>query len=66
MKTFRDGLLSSIKNLPYSERLEALRLPCLEHRLQRGDLIDTYKYVHGLCRVSKPCLFSTTGLILKD
>jgi hypothetical protein len=47
-------LLSSIRDLPYSERLKALHLPCLEHRRLRGDLIDTYKYVHGLYRVPMP------------
>jgi hypothetical protein len=47
-------LLSSIKDLPYQERLKTLRLPCLEHRRLRGDMINTYKYVHGLYKVSRP------------
>jgi hypothetical protein len=46
-------LLSLIRDLPYSERLEALNLPCLEHTCLRVDLIDTYNYMHGLHRVLK-------------
>lgn len=47
-------LLPMIRDLPYSERLEALKLPSLEHRRKRGDMIDTYKYVHGLYKVKSP------------
>jgi hypothetical protein len=49
-------LLSSLRDLPYPKRLEALHLPCLEHRRLRGDMIDAYKYVHGLYDVDKPKL----------
>ncbi|XP_076464018.1 uncharacterized protein LOC143296118 [Babylonia areolata] len=35
-------LISSISELPYSERLERLGLPSLEHRRLRGDMIDIF------------------------
>ena len=35
-------LLSSLKDKPYPERLRALKLPCLEHRHLRGDML---KYI---------------------
>ena len=41
------GLLGSLKNLSYPERLQKLGLPSLEHRRKRGDMIDAYKYIHG-------------------
>ena len=37
-----------MKDLEYSERLRALRLPSLEYRRLRGDLIEVYKMIHGL------------------
>ena len=47
-------LTSATKGLNYHERLKKLGLPSLEHRRLRGDMIDTYKYVHGLYNVSQP------------
>ena len=34
-------------SLPYEERLCQLRLPSLEFRRIRGDMIETYKILHG-------------------
>jgi hypothetical protein len=48
-------LISSLKDKPYPERLKALKLPCLEHRRHRGDLIEVYKYTHGYYDVERPC-----------
>ncbi|KAI8493802.1 hypothetical protein Bbelb_281490 [Branchiostoma belcheri] len=36
-----------LNNLPYEERLKVLRLPTLVYRRIRGDMIMTYKYIHG-------------------
>ena len=37
-----------MKNLNYEDRLKSLDLPSLEFRRARGDMIETYKIVHGL------------------
>ena len=37
-----------LKDLDYEKRLEKLRLPSLEFRRIRGDLIETYKIIHNL------------------
>jgi hypothetical protein len=47
-------LLPTLRDLPYPERLRRLRLPSLEHRRSRGDMIDMYKYMHGLYDVDRP------------
>ena len=54
-------LLSSLKDKSYQERLKALDLPSLEHRRSRGDMIDTYKYVHGIYKTSRPAMNAYTG-----
>ena len=37
-----------MKNLDYTSRLRALKLPSLEYRRLRGDLIEMYKMTHNL------------------
>ena len=38
----------TLRKLNYLERLEKLKLLCLEFRRLLGDLIQTYKFIHGL------------------
>ena len=40
--------IKGMKNLNYSDRLSALKLPSLEYRRMRGDLIETYKVLHEI------------------
>eukprot|EP00745_Piridium_sociabile_P043063 TRINITY_DN87471_c0_g3_i3.p1 TRINITY_DN87471_c0_g3~~TRINITY_DN87471_c0_g3_i3.p1 ORF type:complete len:950 (+),score=231.72 TRINITY_DN87471_c0_g3_i3:692-3541(+) len=47
-------LIAPLKEKPYPERLAALNLPSLEHRRLRGDMIDMYKYTHGMYLTSRP------------
>lgn len=47
-------LLSSISNLTYPERLKLLKLPSLEHRRKRGEMIEVYKYIHKIYNCDKP------------
>jgi hypothetical protein len=47
-------LVPSLKNLSYIDRLKALNLPTLNYRRNRGDVIEAYKYIHGIYNVS-PC-----------
>ncbi len=41
-------LVPEIRHLPYEERLKHLKLPSLLYRRRRGDMIQTFKIVHGL------------------
>ena len=47
-------LLSHLKDKPYSERLELLKLPSLEHRRKRGDMIEVFKYINNVYEVKSP------------
>ena len=40
--------ICGMKNISYEERLESLRLPSLEFRQSRGDLIEMYKLTHNI------------------
>ncbi len=51
-------LIPGLKDLAYPERLRHLKLPTLELRRQRGDMIDVFKYLHKFYDVSEP-LFRT-------
>ena len=41
-------IVPGIRDLPYRERLQQLKLPSLVYRRKRGDMIQTYKILHGL------------------
>jgi hypothetical protein len=41
-------LISKLKSRQYSDRLRYLKLPTLKYRRLRGDMIETYKILHGL------------------
>ena len=41
-------LVPELKHLNYQDRLRDLNLPSLTYRRQRGDIINTYKYIHGI------------------
>ncbi|KAK3771372.1 hypothetical protein RRG08_050423 [Elysia crispata] len=47
-------LIGHLKDKPYSERLSILKLPSLEHRRRRGDMIDLFKYFTGIYDASRP------------
>ena len=40
-------MVHGLRNVPYQERLKRLELSCLEQRILRGDLIETYKIITG-------------------
>ena len=40
-------ILPNIRSLPYNKRLQFLQLPTLVYRRLRGDMIETYKMLHG-------------------
>ena len=39
--------ITAMNNLEYEQRLMALKLPSLEYRRARGDMIETFKIIHG-------------------
>ena len=41
-------LASTLKQLPYEERLSRLNLPPEERRFKRGDLRETFKILKGI------------------
>ena len=47
---YQDGKL--LKNLPYNERLKKLGIPSLECRRLRADVIEVYKTVNQIDRIS--------------
>ena len=47
-------MIPEIKDLPYQTRLRECRLPTLEHRRRRGDMIEAYKLTHELYQLAPP------------
>ena len=47
-------LLSHLKEKPYGERLRASKLPSLEHRRLRGDMIEVFRYTNTFYNVQRP------------
>ena len=45
-------VVAEMKNYDYTNRLKKLALPSLSYRRKRGDMIEVYKYTHGLYKVS--------------
>ena len=46
-------LVSELKNLEYGDRLKTLKLPSLYYRRATGDMIETYKYLHGFYKFDR-------------
>ena len=45
-----------ISTMTYPDRLQTLRLPSLVYRRARGDMIETYKYLHNVFDVNNEWL----------
>ena len=50
-------LVKCVQHLPYHERLRSLRLPSLEYRRERADMVQVYKVLHNIDKVDKDKLF---------
>ena len=50
-------MIPGLKHVEYEERLKTLNLYSMERRRLRGDLIETFKIVHGLIGISRDALF---------
>ena len=44
-------LLPQLNDLDYVHRLKALKLPSLQYRRQRGDMLETFKILTGRVRL---------------
>jgi len=44
-------MISSVKSLPYQDRLEQLNLWSVEDRRIRADLIEVFKIIHGISSI---------------
>ena len=51
-------MIPSLKGLSYEERLRALKLPSLEHRRRRGDMLQVYKILNGIDKLDPGIFFS--------
>ncbi len=49
-------MIPSLRHLSYRERLEKLELPTLVYRRKRGDMIQTYKFMHNIWEVEDELL----------
>lgn len=50
-------LIPQLKNLEYEDRLKHLKLPTLLYRRMRGDMIHTWKFMHGRYNTDRTNLF---------
>jgi hypothetical protein len=50
------GIIPGLKGKSYEERLKIMKLPSLRYRRRRGDLIEVYKYTHGLYKAPEGLL----------
>ena len=64
--------IPGLSHLTYKQRLEAIKLPTLQYRRYRGDMIETYKMSHGLYDKEATVIFfisnpmTQEGIILED
>ena len=54
-------LIPSLKGMSYEERLRALKLPSLEHRRRRGDMIQVFKILKGIDRLDPDQFFTMSA-----
>ena len=50
-------LVPAFEQIPYEERLRQLKLPSLQYRKKRGDMIQTYKIMRGFDRIDPAVFF---------
>ena len=51
-------LVPGLKNRDYSERLKCMNLPSMKYRRERGGMVETLKYMHGLYSVNSSLFVS--------
>ena len=58
-------IVPELSHLPYDQRLHRLNLTTLEERRKRGDLIETYKILHGFENVDNGIFFTESTNTLR-
>ena len=53
-------LVKAIRNMSHEDRLRTLKLPSIEERIRRGDMIETYKLLTGKVGVNHEQFFEVT------
>ena len=51
-------LIPRLHELPYEERLKELKLPSMEYRRKRGDMIQCFKIMNGIVRLDVTKIFN--------
>ena len=51
-------MITSLRKLPYEQRLNECKLTTLEERRKRGDLLETHHIMHGLERMPEDTFFA--------
>ena len=51
-------VVTDLKNFPYEDRLRALKLPSLQHRRRRGDMICTHNILSGNVKLDAEKMFT--------
>jgi len=54
-------LIQNLRHLPYENRLRILKLPSLNYKRRRGDMIQTYKIIAGINRIDPELFFNKSG-----
>ena len=49
-------MVPGLSKMPYEDRLKILKLPSLKYRRERGDMIETYKYLRNIYKTNLPSL----------
>ena len=47
-------MIPHLRNIPFEERLRKLELPSMFYRRMRGDIIEAWKYIHGVYMADCP------------
>lgn len=55
-----------MSHLPYSERLKSLRLPSLEYKMEKPDVVEVYKIMNQINIINKDKFFTTSRLQQKE
>ena len=49
-------MIAHLSDTPYEERLRQLEFPSLYYRRERGDIVEAWKYLHGVYMADCPLM----------